>query len=152
MHLLSYVSTSLVPAKLVEEELATITTTAVEQNSQHGITGVLFFQGNHFFQVIEGEERDLRALYQRLERDPRHSDLAKLLDEPTTQRQFSDWSMDTFYVDNPDIINPKTLALIQQLYLHNFGAEAQDLIAFTKHMIDEMDTFRIQHQAVTRMN
>lgn len=152
MHLISYVSTSLIPAQRVETSLIEITETAVRQNSEAGITGVLFFQGNHFFQVIEGMEADLQTLYGKLERDPRHGDLAKLIDQPVSARQFADWSMDTFYVDNPDIINPKTLSLIQQLYFHNFGADATDLIAFTKRIIDEMDTFRIERTPIERLN
>ena len=152
LHLISYVSTSLLAHDHVANELSAITDIAVERNASVGITGVLFYQNNHFFQVIEGQEADLRRLYSTLQHDGRHKDLAKLIDRPVPERQFADWAMDTFYVDNPDIINPKTLGLLQELYFHNFGADAPDLIQFTKRMIDEMDTFRIERGISQRLN
>lgn len=152
MHLISYVSTSLVPACQVETELAAITKTAADKNAHAGITGVLFCQGNHFFQMIEGPQARLEQLYKTLEQDPRHTNLAKLIDQPVPERQFGDWSMYAFHVDDPDIINPRTLSLIQELYLHNFGADAPDLIEFARRMIDEMDTFRIERPQATRLH
>ncbi|SLN61613.1 BLUF domain-containing protein [Pseudooctadecabacter jejudonensis] len=152
MHLISYVSTSLVPPRFAEAELTNITKTAVRRNARTDITGVLFFQGEHFFQVIEGEKANLDRLYAELEDDPRHRNLVKLIDQPIPARQLSDWSMDSFFVDNPEIVNPKTLALIQALYTHNFGIDAPDLIEFTKRMIDEMDTYRIEREPMMRLN
>ena len=104
---------------------------------------MLFFENNHFFQIIEGNEPNLRQLYETIERDDRHSRITKLLDQPVPERTFSDWSLESFYVDNPTLISPKTLQLLRELYVQNFGVRASGLLEFVKKMIDEMDTFKI---------
>jgi len=144
LHLISYVSSSLIEPPRIAAELEAISDASVSNNKQVDITGVLFFQNNHFFQVIEGSEAELRRLYRSLEHDRRHRDLAIIADHPVKNRSFGDWSMDTFFVDRPEMINPRTLALLQALYHENFAGDAQELIDFTKTMIDEMDTFRIR--------
>lgn len=145
MHLISYVSNSLIQPQMVQAALADINETAVRRNSEMEITGVLFFQNDHFYQVIEGPKPDLDTLFGKLEQDDRHTALNKLVDRPVSERAFADWSMEVFFVDNPDIVNPRTLSLLHALYHENFGADASDLVSFTKHMIDELDTFRIRH-------
>jgi len=144
MHLLSYVSQSVIGPEQIGIELDRLTNQAIKNNSTDGITGVLFYENGHFFQVIEGEEPQIRSLYDRLEKDNRHRDLGCLVDRPIEKRHFSDWSLDTFHIDNPEIINRETLALLQALYFQNFGVNAPDLVEFTKRLIDEMDTFRIE--------
>lgn len=146
MHIISYVSESLIPSEHIHSELASIADSARVYNNENSITGVLFYQNDHFFQTIEGNEEDIRGLYNALEFDRRHRVVNKLVDQPSVKRCFPDWSMDTFFVDNPDIINPTTLHLLKALYYQNFGGDALGLIEFIKKMVDEMDTFRILQQ------
>lgn len=73
----------------------------------------------------------------------RHSRITKLIDQPVPERSFKDWSLETFYIDNPEIINPTTLKLLREIYVLNFGVSASGLLGFVKKMIDEMDTFKI---------
>ena len=110
-----------------------------------GITGVLFCANNYFFQTIEGNEPELRRVYESIENDQRHKNINKLIDEKVESRYFTDWMLDTYYVDNPELINPTTIQLLQALYVQNFGVNSGDLIEFVKKMIDEMDTFKILH-------
>ena len=143
MHVISYVSNSTIDQRNLHSEIAKIVSTAQLANKQSGITGVLFYENDHFFQVIEGEEDDLRKVYHSIEQDPRHKDLNKLVDQQTNERAFPDWSLDTFYIDSPELINPKTIRMLQELYEYNFGVGTTGLIGFVKKMIDEMDTYKI---------
>ncbi len=57
------------------------------------ITGVLVHLGDRFLQVIEGEHTTIEVLLRRIERDPRHGDMAVVFDEPVTRRVFAQWNM-----------------------------------------------------------
>lgn len=143
MHMISYVSDTLLSPPVIKNEMVEIVSSANIRNKKMDITGVLFFENNHFFQIIEGKEDNLRNLYDRIERDNRHCRITKLLDQPVSKRTFEEWSLETFYVDNPGIISPKTLQLLRELYVQNFGVSATGLLEFVTKMIDEMDTFKI---------
>ncbi|MEO0908759.1 MAG: BLUF domain-containing protein [Pseudomonadota bacterium] len=131
----------------IEREMANIATTAQDHNAKQDITGVLFFENGHFLQALEGEEAKLRELYNRITNDPRHKNLNTLVDTPISKRSFSDWSMDTFFVDTPELINPETIKTIRSLYSRTFDMNTQNLISFIKKMVDEMDTFKILNEA-----
>jgi len=143
MHMISYVSDVMVGPQIIKNEMANIVDVAQTRNKKFDVTGVLFYENNHFFQIIEGEEAKLRDVYRSIEKDKRHAHVTKLIDQPVVDRTFSDWSMESFYVDNPSFINPETLMLLRELYVHNFGVNAAGLVNFVKKMIDEMDTFKI---------
>lgn len=78
---------------LSHEEIEAIAATAMRVNSQLNITGVLAFDGKGFVQILEGEGDTIRALYGRIERDPRHSGCVLLAFNEIPRRRFSDWSM-----------------------------------------------------------
>lgn len=63
-------------------------------NAVDGITGLLWHDGTHFLQVIEGPEASVAATYARIAADPRHSDLEILSDRKITTREFGYWSME----------------------------------------------------------
>lgn len=63
-------------------------------NRQHDITGLLVFDGWRFFQYIEGEESEVRALVERIRCDERHEHFTELLSRPMGgPRHFRNWSM-----------------------------------------------------------
>jgi len=143
LRMISYVSTSVIEEEARRSELEKIVDTAERNNSTTGITGVLFSEGDRFFQTIEGEEGALRDLYHSIENDPRHQRLNKLLDEPIAERAFADWSLDTFYIDAPELMNSANLEDLISLYVRNIGSDPAGMVEFVKKMIDEMDTFKI---------
>lgn len=63
-------------------------------NAVDGITGLLWHDGTHFLQVIEGPDASVAATYARIAGDPRHSDLAILSDRAIDAREFGYWSME----------------------------------------------------------
>jgi len=75
-------------ARLVE-----LLTESRANNSRDGITGMLVYSDPDFIQILEGPDAAVRALLERIGRDPRHTDVRVLLDEPATERKYSTWSM-----------------------------------------------------------
>jgi hypothetical protein len=82
------------------DELAELLHTAYENNRALGITGLLLYRKATFLQVLEGDEAAVRDVYARIQRDPRHTGLVKLIDEPLASRQFPDWT-GSFELDDP---------------------------------------------------
>lgn len=68
-----------------------ITVPSRRNNLRDHISGMLLFTGAHFFAILEGEERDLRDLWWRLEQDQRHCDLFCIGDDPCGSRLYPEW-------------------------------------------------------------
>ena len=62
-------------------------------NAQNSITGVLLYIEGSFFQVLEGAEKDVTAVYESICRDPRHERVTQIIREPVVHRSFADWTM-----------------------------------------------------------
>lgn len=78
---------------LPKESLEEILEQSRENNARAGITGMLLYEGGSFFQVLEGEDTTVEATYQRIEQDPRHDRVTKLISEPIEDRAFGEWTM-----------------------------------------------------------
>ena len=91
MHRIVYVSD--VGRKLSDGDLEQIVDTARRNNAKEGLTGVLIFYEDRFFQVLEGDEEAVRSVYESIEKDPRHDDMVKIIEEGIAERSFGDWSM-----------------------------------------------------------
>lgn len=128
---------------MIKDEMINIVNEAQINNDRNNLTGVLFYENKHFFQIIEGEEKNLRNVFTAIENDGRHCRLTKLIDQPVPKRTFTQWSLETFYVDNLSIINPRTLRLLRELYVQNFGVSANGLLEFVEKMVNDMDDFKI---------
>ncbi len=144
MHTITYVSESLLPVGEARMDLERLVGSAQRRNEGLSVTGVLFLENEHFVQTIEGPVDPLKQLFGKIEKDQRHHRITKLIDEPIITRAFSDWSLDTFYIDNPELINTQMLQTLRSLYRQSFGTNTDNLIDFMKKMIDEIDTFKIQ--------
>ena len=143
MHLIVYSSESTLADTDIQSAVEDIAGTARRYNGVNGVTGVLLYENRHFLQAIEGEEPVLRDTYGRILKDPRHTNLHKLVDEPVDSRTFPDWTVDTFFVESSDLVDIKTLKLLYELYDHHFEMNARDFVEFLKKTIDALDTFRI---------
>lgn len=91
MFRLIYVSTA--RNLMSKEVLVDILAKAREKNARLGITGMLLYKDGNFLQLLEGEEDNVRALYDTISHDHRHFDSMIILDEPVQERMFADWTM-----------------------------------------------------------
>jgi hypothetical protein len=83
----------------LEVQIRNILATARTNNKAARLTGALTFNDSCFAQVLEGYADDLRPIFDRIRRDPRHSDIKILSSTEPTRRLFPHWSM--AYVDTP---------------------------------------------------
>jgi len=91
LHQLVYLSQS--TRKLSKEELLALWKQAKDNNAAIDVTGSLFYNGGWFMQVLEGSDKTLTALYDKITKDPRHHDTRLLYKEPAAYRTFVRWSM-----------------------------------------------------------
>ena len=88
---------------------------ARRKNRRLDVTGCLLYSGQHFAQVLEGDERDVVPLAHRIAEDPRHTNLRVLVENHRVEREYGDWSMG---------------------YLHNLGLEERLVALFRGEMRD----------------
>jgi hypothetical protein len=88
---LIYLSRVARPTRLADVE--TIVSAAAPRNAALGITVMLVYTPSHFLQCLEGDEQKVRSLFERIGKDPRHTEV-RVLDERTVPaRRFEQWSM-----------------------------------------------------------
>lgn len=66
---------------------------ARRRNLEEGITGVLLYADGYFMQHLEGAEAGLHRVYTLIKAHPLHYGLINLVREPTSAREYAEWSM-----------------------------------------------------------
>ena len=87
---LIYVSRSLSPMPL---EVKNILFASRKNNAALGVTGALCFLDGIYLQHLEGRASAVDALYQKIEKDSRHSHVKILSRDQISQRAHPTWSM-----------------------------------------------------------
>lgn len=85
-----YISTA---PSLSRDEVDAILESSARNNPEHGVTGLLLYNGRNFLQLLEGEEAELVALMLRISHDPRHSGVSVLERRNIPERMCPDWAM-----------------------------------------------------------
>ena len=62
-------------------------------NRKLDITGILLHKNDEFMQLLEGPQSAVLSLFERIEGDPRHTNVVVVAREAIQARQFSNWSM-----------------------------------------------------------
>ncbi|MBK7951387.1 MAG: BLUF domain-containing protein [Deltaproteobacteria bacterium] len=106
------------------DELEALLTRARAHNQANGLTGMLLYAEGSFFQVLEGPAEVVDALYRRIELDPRHVAMTKLIREPIKERSFQDWTMGFYQATRQDIA--RIVGLNDFLRIAHAGAGDQD--------------------------
>lgn len=79
---------------LTPEDVEEIARVSEANNARDGITGMLMASGRLFFQLVEGPDEAVDALYRRILSDRRHRNVMVLGDERgDLTRQCPDWAM-----------------------------------------------------------
>lgn len=90
--------TSRASEMMTKMQLEDLLNQAVHFNKMHNITGLLLYNDGIFFQVLEGEEQTVNALYASIKQDFRHYDVRQIYAQPLSKRNFANWSMRFFNV------------------------------------------------------
>lgn len=91
MFRLLYVSSAV--RSFSKSDLADLLATSRANNSKQGITGLLLYKDGDFLQVLEGNETQVKKLYEKINLDPRHTGSTILFDEEVAEPLFAEWSM-----------------------------------------------------------
>ncbi|MEM9081404.1 MAG: BLUF domain-containing protein [Verrucomicrobiota bacterium] len=107
-----------------EDEVTLLADTAAMKNERLDVTGYLYFRDSQFIQYIEGPEDQLRALFNRIAGDPRHTVTHQIELPDRTQRIFPHWYMR--FVDH-ESANRATPAIEDELTFILTTASEKDL-------------------------
>jgi hypothetical protein len=78
---------------LSSAELESLLAECRHNNSKADITGILLYRNGSFFQVLEGEQPTVEALFDRIGLDKRHHQTKKIIFETIATRSFAAWTM-----------------------------------------------------------
>ena len=76
--------------------LMRLTDQASQLNQQLDLSGVLFYENQHFGQILEGPRAEVMKIWEKIQRDPRHQQVRLLKMEEIKERSFTAWSMRFF--------------------------------------------------------
>ena len=102
LHEILYVSKLAADAPI--RVIADIAVLSRSANRSRDITGLLVFDGMHFCQQIEGGDTEVSELMERIQVDPRHTDIEILHRGPLTDRRFRQWSLGYTSVDDVEAV------------------------------------------------
>ena len=159
----SYISKA--TQSMSQDDLEEILRASRENNRRLGITGMLLYGNNTFVQILEGEEKGVNALIDKIKRDPRHADFHVLKKKTIDRREFADWSMDFKRVSGEDFHAVKGLeqlvekdfnttfleshASIVESLMEHFRKDRLKKIGQEELSLDEEDRFiNILHQII----
>jgi EAL domain-containing protein (putative c-di-GMP-specific phosphodiesterase class I) len=78
------------------KSLVDMVAAANRKNGMADVTGILLFNGTHFFQLLEGPEESVFNIYRRICEDTRHYNLVELLCDYAPARRFGKTGMELF--------------------------------------------------------
>ncbi|QGN37307.1 diguanylate phosphodiesterase [Klebsiella oxytoca] len=78
------------------KSLESMVAAANVKNGQEEVSGILLFNGTHFFQLLEGPEEKVEDIYHRICEDRRHHNLVELLRDHGPSRRFGKIGMELF--------------------------------------------------------
>ena len=107
---------------LSNKEIESIGNISSQNNKQINITGMLVFFEKMFFQIIEGEDKEVDRLFEKIGNDPRHCDILRLkTEDEINERLFPNWYMKTINLDNnvDDLLRPIKILLQTVIETHS---------------------------------
>ncbi len=109
---LAYVSQATAP--LSDAQLKLLLDVARARNKTLSITGALAYSNGWFFQVLEGEEADVKTVFASISQDSRHGDLTIIVDYAVAERAFADWSMAVIHSHQTENDTRRNVSQIRQ--------------------------------------
>lgn len=92
-------------------------------NVELGITGILYFDGQHFGQVIEGRRDVVDERWQLIQGDQRHDRIRLIDQKDIAQRGFSNWTMLAPDADAIVMLFPELAGMIRPIQQRYDGSE-----------------------------
>lgn len=115
---ISYISTA--PHPMDTEALLALLQQSLNNNRRLGVTGLLLYSNRTFLQALEGDENVVGPLYEKIMRDPRHTDIKSLNRKSIERRQYEEWTMGFKRLSDSDLDHVDGL---KDFSLKDFNAE-----------------------------
>jgi hypothetical protein len=80
-------------ANYTDQEINKILDSCNRNNGGYNVTGVLLYSNTKFVQYLEGEQKDIMALYDKIKDDNRYSNAFLISLGPINERMFPSWQM-----------------------------------------------------------
>ncbi|PZL99039.1 diguanylate phosphodiesterase [Pantoea graminicola] len=120
------------------ERLKALVERASVKNAEANVTGILLYNGQHFFQVLEGSVDNVNRVYQRISSDDRHFNLIELMRDYAPARRFGDTGMALFDLrDYPkhDVVD----ALLKRVTLSDERIRHDRVVKFLRSFVEGRD-------------
>lgn len=79
--------------KLDDAVLFDLLARSKRDNQRRDVTGMLLYDQGCFLQILEGEKETVEKLFDKIQKDKRHTNVVIIIKEAIAERRFSDWSM-----------------------------------------------------------
>jgi len=86
-----------------QEEIDKIVASCKKNNPALGITGVLLYSDSKFIQLVEGESNVITGLYDKIKKDPRHTNTMMVSYGPIKDKSFPSWHMGTRHLTKNEV-------------------------------------------------
>ncbi len=124
------------PVDFSFEQTEQILTASRRNNAKAGLTGALIYDNHTFLQWIEGEETEIRAVFERISSDHRHSDIKLLLVRKLDGRWFPDWSMTAAVTQDQTLRSLKLVSHLSLSQFDPFGWSEANALSFMDTLSD----------------
>ena len=88
---ITYISHATEP--MSAEQLIALLQQCLKNNVSNSVTGMLLYGNETFLQALEGDEKAVDDLVEKIKKDPRHTNIQFLHRRTIERRQYSEWSM-----------------------------------------------------------
>jgi hypothetical protein len=125
--------TSNASEKCSSEDIASILEASRRNNPSNSVTGILISKKPEFLQYLEGPEKAVRALYEKIKTDSRHSSIKTVRDGEIEARVFPNWEMG--FAGEEDLQPLKWKWDVDKLTRFSFADELEDSMDVIKSFI-----------------
>lgn len=104
--------TSRMVRPMSDPELVDLLVDSRARNADRGVTGLLLYRAGRVMQMLEGEKKVVRSLYDRIRMDVRHQNVTNVWSSIAAERRFPTWSMgfdDLEHHERPVPFSPTTV-------------------------------------------
>lgn len=135
---LSYISKQ--AHSLSDAEMQQLLINCRKNNEAASVTGLLIHYQGSFVQFLEGPEKEIEPLFQKITKDSRHYDVTELDAGFIENRQFPEWTMAFKKLDSPEAekISGYTDLDRKQLFLKDQGEEAHPALKLLNSFVNNL--------------
>jgi hypothetical protein len=131
------------PPDRITGALDAILATSRRNNPRTNLTGALLFANNCFAQTLEGERGAIERCFERIQTDPRHSDVTVLEFAPAAARDFANWSM--AFTGNPAAVetDPLAVAVFKDAFIPNRAESGSAVLHLLRQLVRQEELWAL---------